>query len=273
MSEWIDDKAALATFLAPVEEAIAVTATSLGEEEDPTEEEFSVTLTSVGAENDPKRVFMYGIPSNPGFKEWMKTEAMNTQTEPLLANNTDLFRGVFKINAKGSIAAIHQAQWYTIAEFENNCTYDSQTQLRNQSIEMALEKVKTIFDFYLDEPEDDYETGMYYEALEQNIKEYGLPIIRYIDELIWGGLSDQSAFMALELLGSISDVVTKSIRREIILKCLSHEHAAIRLGAINGIACLEDNDLIPVLEQHIQQDSSEVVLRACERVLQYLAGS
>lgn len=273
MSGWIYARTARAILLAPVEEGNAITANLLGEGQDPTEEDFTVETTSFGVVSGLTRVRVYGNPSNPQYQHRTQTEDMHPKTKPLSASNTYLFRDVLKIDAVDSVAARRQAQWYTITEIENNCTYDSQTQLKNQRLDIALEEVKTIFACYLDEPEDDSDAALYYVRLEQYIKEYGSQVIRYIDELIWDGLSDQSAFMALELLGSISDIVTISIRREIILKCLSHEHAAIRLGAINGIACLEDNGLIPVLEQHLQQDSSEVVLRACERVLKYLGRS
>jgi len=273
MSEWIDAQTAQAKFLATIEGDNNVTANSLGEEQNPTDEGFDVTVKSLGVVNDLMRVRVNGIPSNRGYQQWTQNEEMHPKNKPLSEKNIDLFREVLKINAVGCVADQHQAQWYTIGEFESNYTYDSKTQLKNDRLEMALEEVKKICAFYLDEPEDNTDAALYYERLEQYIKEYGLKVIRYIDELIWDGLNDQSAFMVLELFGSISDVVTKSIRREIILKCLSHEHAAIRLGAINGIACLGDNGLIPVLEQHIQQDSSEVVLRACERVLQYLTRS
>lgn len=279
MTEWLGDPLVISTFFPEFGEDVGVTATSPDTEQAPPETENALTIdvsrfASVhGLNVGVTRGDVYGIAAIQGIQDWNQTEHKHTKTARLKADINDLYCAYYYINMGYRVRFTHETQWHKIVGYENNCTYDSQNSLKRQGIAAALEDVKLIFAAYMDEPEDDPGSELHYEHLEQYIKDFGAPIIDYLDEMIWDNLSDQSAFMALEIMGSIYDVVTKALRREIIIKGLKHEHAAVRLGAINGIACLEDRGLIPELEKFIKLESSEVVLRACERVLNFITKS
>ena len=276
MNEWLGDPAIIATFFPEFVEDVGVAATSPDTEQAPPKMENALTIDvnrfasvhglNVGITGGK----LFGITTIQGIQDWNQTEHRHTKTARLMADINDIRNASNHFGVGYPVRFTYHTHWLRIVGYENNCTYDSQNSLKRQGIAAALEDVKLIFTTYMDEPEDDSELEMHYGHLEQYIKDFGAPIIGHLDEMIWDNLSDQSAFMAFEIMGSINDVVTKALRREIILKGLRHEHAAVRLGAINGIACFEDKGLIPTLEKFLNRETSDLLIRTCTRLIKFL---